>query len=195
MSKRRVQLGKRPFPTLTTPRLILRELNIGDAHDFYRILSDPLVLRYYLNDGPTSLEQAKDRLIQRINRWPNERGIRWGITFSHHNRIIGTCGFQNWNKRDRLAEIGYEIDAKYWRQGIATEAIGAIVAHGFTKLSLNRIEAWIVQGNTGSEKVVQKLGFQLEGTLRESAYWQSEFKNLQIFSLLAREWPPSATPR
>lgn len=69
-----------------------------------------------------------------------------------------------------------------------TEALQAIIRFGFDKLAVNRIEALVMPGNTASVRLLQNLGFQEEGVLREYAYFKEGFHDLHCFSLLKKEF-------
>ncbi|OLP64726.1 hypothetical protein BACPU_23160 [Bacillus pumilus] len=84
----------------------------------------------------------------------DQTGIRWGISLKGDSTIIGSCGFLNLKKQHRRAEIGYELHHDYWRKGIMSEAIAAVLRYGFQEMNLNRIEAIIDPGNTSSVQLV-----------------------------------------
>jgi len=75
------------------------------------------------------------------------------------------------------AEIGYWIGEPFWGKGITTAAVGLIVDYGFKTLSLQRIFASVFEGNVASQRVLEKCGFELEGTLRKGAFKNSRFIN------------------
>lgn len=68
------------------------------------------------------------------------------------------------------AELGYWLAEPFWNQGIMTQAIKRIVEYAFMNLNLYRIYAAPYQGNTASERVLEKAGFHFEGRLRTSVY-------------------------
>jgi ribosomal-protein-alanine N-acetyltransferase len=107
------------------------------------------------------------------------------------DQLIGSCGFNAWNKRAFNGEIGYELLPEYWNNGYMTEAISAIVTYGFANLHLHRIEAWVVPGNVSSARVLQKTGFRSEGIMRDKGYWHGRFHDLQLFALLKTEFQSS----
>ncbi len=68
-----------------------------------------------------------------------------------------------------------------------TEALEAMLRFGFDAMSLNRIEADVTVGNDASVRVLEKLGFQREGLLRQRGYWKGSYHDLWLFSLLRDE--------
>ncbi len=177
------------FPQLETERLILRELRPGDAGSLFTVLGDKEVTRFYDDEVFTDVSQAGTQIEAWSTGFEARRCIRWGIAQRENEKVIGTCGyygFHNWYER---AGIGYELARSFWRQGIMTEALGAIIDFGFKRVELNRIEAVVMPENEGSLKLLAGLGFQHEGILREYEKWGDKgCVDLIMFSLLRREY-------
>jgi ribosomal-protein-alanine N-acetyltransferase len=121
------------------------------------------------------------------NRFKENAGIRWGISLKGQDNIIGTIGFNNFNKRHR-ANIGFDLQSDFWNNGYLTEALKAVIEFGFRNLDINRIEAEVMQGNIASEKVLTKIGFKNEGVLREWMYWNEKHYDMTMFSLLQSDF-------
>jgi [ribosomal protein S5]-alanine N-acetyltransferase len=73
----------------------------------------------------------------------------------------------------------------YWGKGLMTEAVRAVVACGHETFRLNRIDAWTLPGNAASDRVLEKSGFQYEGTLRQKAWFKGAFHDFRIFGRIA----------
>jgi ribosomal-protein-alanine N-acetyltransferase len=176
------------FPMLETARLRLRQIRPSDTPAIFTIFSDPEVTRYY--DQPTFLEMAQaEELVARMRqRFAERRTIRWAIARQEDDEVVGTCGFAEWKRHFHCAAIGYELARPYWRQGVITEVLTAVLPFGFNQMQLNRIEAYVMTGNDVSMALLRKLGFQEEGLLREYGYWQHAFHDLHLFALLKRQW-------
>lgn len=174
------------FPELTTENLILRETKLADVPAIFQIFADDEVTKYHNLETATNLEQVQFIIERRAERFRNQQGIRWGIAKKEDNVIIGSCGYSIKNRFQ--AEIGYELARGYWRKGIMTEALRAIIHWGFHQLDLNRIEAFVMLENTGSIKLLGNLEFVEEGLLREYGFWKGQFHDLRIFSLLKRDY-------
>lgn len=176
------------FPILVTKRLVLRQITAADTQIIYEIFSDPEVTRYYDVETFTNQEDARQLIRWCTNLFENQDGIRWGISGRQSNNLMGTCGFHNWNKSYRKAEMGYELGIQHWGQGFATEAVTRIIEFGFNQFEFNRIEAWAMLENRTSMRILQKVGFHEEGVLRDYGYWQGGFHDVLMFSFLKREW-------
>ena len=172
------------FPVLETERLLLRQLRYEDSAELFHYFSMDEVTKFYDLESFTDQKQAEDLIRNWKIRFDKQQGIRWGITFKSEDRIIGTCGFHNWSKEHYKAEIGYELTPEYWRQGLMTEVLQAVVKHGFEKLQLRRIEAFIDPQNISSRKLLEKSGFSEEGLLKDCYFEKNKFVDAAIFAIL-----------
>ena len=175
------------FPQLETRRLLLREMQPQDAEALFRVLSDEEVMRYYDQLPLTKVDEARHIIERHHQRFERGEAIRWGITLKGEDVIIGNCGFF-WEAQNRLARLAYVLARAYWRQGIMTEALQALLQFGFEEKDLHRIEAEVAVENIASCRTLQKLGFREEGTLRERLLVNEHFYNEKIFSLLRSEY-------
>ena len=178
------------FPTLETERLVLRAPQPDDATSVFRIMSNPLVTRYFGTLPMTQMEEATEKIEGWTSAFREQCGIRWAVTQRASGAYLGSCGFWRLITRHFRAEIGYELDPAAWGQGIMPEAAASMVEFGFTVLGLHTIEAQIHPENTGSQRVLQKLGFVQEGYFRENYYEPAAqcFTDSAVFSLLHADW-------
>ncbi len=180
------------YPELETVRLVLRALSLEDAEFIFQEWSDPVVVFYMRDEDPLkSREQALEflRRLQTPEEMPNFKW--WGIQNRAHGRLIGTCGYFRWDKQHHRAELGYDLWPDYWGQGLMPEALQVLIRYGFEEMDLNRIEATTHTGNQRSQRVLEKLGFQREGLLREYYCRDGVYNDQVQFSLLRKEWRPS----
>ncbi len=108
--------------------------------------------------------------------------------------VIGWCSVSRWNPDYRSASLGYCFARAAWGQGYATEAAAALVGWAFDELSLNRVQAETDTRNVASARVLEKLGFVREGTLREDCIVNGEVSDSWVFGLLRREWRAGGAP-
>lgn len=177
------------FPKLETDRLILRQMTLEDVPALFKIWSDPEVTKY-INITAFKEESQAREMIELLNRLAEEKkAIRWAITLKEDQKVIGSGGFNTWLKEEAFrGEIGYDLDRGYWGRGIMTEVLRALISFGFGPMKLNRIEAMVEPENIASIKLLKKNGFWEEGLLREYQVSKEKFIDLQIFSLLKREY-------
>ena len=112
------------------------------------------------------------------------------VTLKSNRQLIGTCGIRLKSANAHEGDIGYELSPKQWGHGYATEAARSIVVFGFVQLKLHRISSWCMAENVGSAHVLQKLGMQPEGRLRQNEYFKGRWWDTLLFGILACEWEP-----
>ncbi|WP_089282979.1 GNAT family N-acetyltransferase [Anaerovirgula multivorans] len=159
-----------------------------DAELLLKYWSDNEVTRYMNINAFSDIDQAKEMIDLLNHLFKEKQAIRWGIYNKEFDWLIGTCGYNSGLKEETyIGEIGYELGSQYWRQGFMVEALTCIINYGFNTLNLNRIEAYVMLENQKSLKLLEKLGFQKEGILRERGYYKNQFWDEYIFSLLKRD--------
>ena len=178
------------FPTLETPRLVLRELQPDDAAAVFEFYSDLEVVRYY--DSPLAeLRQAREEIAHHRRRFEDSQAIRWGIVVKGEGRVAGTCGYLARDTACRHARLSYVLARRHWNKGLMTEVLSAVVRFGFERYGLHRIEAQVAVPNRASLRVLQKLGFREEGLLRERFFVDGRFHDETMLSLLEGDFAPA----
>lgn len=134
------------------------------------------------------LEHAR-RFI-RIGReaWLSERTVRLGIFERQTGTLLGNVELDNVNLRRGQAELGYWVRSDCTRRGIASEAARPMLAYAFETLGLHKVRADVAVGNFASARVLEKLGFSREGTLREDRPIGSEWVDHWRYGMLEREY-------
>jgi ribosomal-protein-alanine N-acetyltransferase len=176
------------FPVLVTERLILRDLRPSDAADVLVFRGDPIVQKF--DDPVIHTEEEALAFIDELHaEFNNQDGISWAVALKEQDIVIGAFGLHHWDQYHRRAEAGYGLARAYWGQGIGFEALQAIVQFGFEHMNLHRIYAGTIADNHESVRLLERLGFQREGTQREHA-WEDDgtFHDSAIYGLLAREF-------
>ncbi|WJG08929.1 GNAT family N-acetyltransferase [Aliiglaciecola sp. LCG003] len=183
-------MQKQSFPILTTQRLKLNQLLVSDRDALFAIFSDPKVIEHYDVEKFTKIEEA-DNLVSYFDaRFESDTGIRWAIRDNESGTLVGTCGFTHWNQYDHSAVIGYELSPDCWGKGIAFEAVSSIIEFILSEqfhFYVHRIEALALPSNLPSQKLLKKLGFEFEGTLRGKCYWNGDFHDMDMFGLLRKQ--------
>jgi ribosomal-protein-alanine N-acetyltransferase len=180
------------FPILTTQRLTLRQFRAADAPALLAIFSREVVTRYHNRERVRTIEEAQELATIHADAWGKGLGARWAITRRDgEDEVIGSCGYYNVNRAYRSVEICYDLHPTYWRQGIMSETLTAMLAYCFGQtfeFRLNRVEALAHVAHVASIGLLGKLGFQEEGIRREYGFWKNQFHDLRSFSLLRRDW-------
>ncbi len=174
------------FPVLLTERLDLRELDESHVDSLYRVWTDPAVIEFLVLDPFVEVGQAMDMISLLRGLYPDQ-GIRWAIVDSSSGLVVGTCGFHRLSLEHHRAEIGYELDSRFWRKGLMSEAVKEALRYGFGAMGLNRVEALVTVGNEASAGFLRSVGFSFEGTLRQYEFARGEFQDQWMFSLLRED--------
>lgn len=146
------------------------------------------VLRYW--DSPPWKERARaEAFIEACELMADEAsGIRLAVDLASDGSFIGWCSLVRWNHVFRSASMGYCFSDAAWGHGYATEAGRALLEWAFDAMDLNRVQAETDTRNLASARVLEKLGFAREGTLREDCIVDGEISDSWVFGLLRREW-------
>jgi RimJ/RimL family protein N-acetyltransferase len=116
-------------------------------------------------------------------------GMLLGIFIKRASRHIGNITLHQIDFRNRFAEIGIIIgDKKSYGKGYATKAIRLVVEHAFSRLNLRKLYTGMVKGNEGSKKAFEKVGFKVEGVLKEHFYLNGEYLDYYKLGLLKGEF-------
>ncbi|MEN2468173.1 GNAT family protein [Ornithinibacillus sp. JPR2-1] len=172
---------------LRTERLLLKKMEVSHSSSLFKIWSDPDVTKFMNINSFTDESQAIE-MIEMLDMLSQEnKAIRYSIFLLESNQIIGSCGYNSLDFENLKAEIGYEISKEYWGNGFASEAVLTLVNYAFHNLNFNRVEAKIEPDNKNSIKLVERLNFQFEGTLRKSERSKDTFIDLNMYSKLVTD--------
>lgn len=176
------------FPVLETERLHLRALTLADAPEHFRIWSHPAVMAGHAVVAFPDVGESEEFIRRCARSFATRQGIRWAVTRRADGRLLGTCGYHTITLQHHRAEIGYELHPEHWGQGFMSEAVWAVLGHGFLDMGLHRVEATVDPDNAASASLLRRLGFTEEGYLRERFYDNGRFTHDWYFSMLAHEY-------
>lgn len=170
-------------------RLLLRTFMESDAksladlmrrNKYFWSIHEPL----HEEDFYTEEAQFK-KILESIHLLRANREYSFGIYPKGSNVLIGHISLYAIKRLPyNSAFIGYSIDEKYTRKGIATEAVKTVVQFAFRNVKLHRIEAYVSPKNSGSIKVLENAQFVREGLLRELLYINGSWEDHYLYSLL-----------
>jgi [ribosomal protein S5]-alanine N-acetyltransferase len=184
------------FPVLTTERLLLRQVTLNDAEWYLAYFSKPEIVRGQGYAPPADLEAARGELTRYfIDSLAEHWGLRWGLALREQAveaaraPLIGSAGYYGFDPEAHVAELGADLSPEHWGRGLMSEALTAIIDFGFERLEVNRVQALILPHNVRSRRMVARLGFTEEGTLREHGLDEHGRPCDDVmYSLLRREW-------
>ena len=130
-----------------------------------------------------SAEHARKFLTESIAARKDRKSL--GLAIVHASVLIGSIGFVEFDWKGRKTEIGYWIDKNVEGRGIVTRATRLLIDYAFNELKMNRIEIQCSAENIRSAAIPERLGFKLEGYLRQSEFRNGKLHDFKIYGLLA----------
>jgi ribosomal-protein-alanine N-acetyltransferase len=150
------------MPTLRTERLELEPMVPDDLSWYASFAGDPDVMRYIGAAGALTHQQATERLARYVQCWADHGLGMFGVRLRDGRAPLGWAGLQPLSGTDEI-EVGYAFGPTAWGRGYATEVATVVVQWGFEALGLERIVAVASPENSGSRRVMDKLGMRYEG--------------------------------
>ena len=165
-------------------KIQIRKWELADAKDLATALSNRKILDN-LRDGlpyPYTEQDGKDFIAAMLAADENST-FAFAITLD--GKVIGSIGaFRQENIHKHTAELGYYIAGEHWGKGIMTEAVKQLCDYVFSHTDMIRIYAEPFAYNIGSQRVLEKAGFQYEGTLRNNAVKNGKILDMKMYSIL-----------
>jgi len=173
-------------PILTATRVRLRPMRMTDGDVYYRIHSDPQSTAFY-DWVPESREAALESIRDIIEDYREGHYIHFALESLPEGVLIGDLGIF---LRDAKGEVNFFIDREHAGKGLMSEALMALMAWAFDTRQLVRIQALTMPENQSANRMLARLGFTLEGTLRQYGYdaVRGVYRDLEMWSLLLQEW-------
>lgn len=171
------------FQINVTEQIRLRKLSIRDTQPLYNLVQrNILELPEYQNMTLEDMADfVKDRLAKEII------GQAYNTVILVDDAVVGYLDLHHIDSKNQRGEFGYWLDRDFQHQGIMGQCIQTLTKVIFSELKLNRLEIRVAQKNKPSRQVAQRLGFQLEGVLRDYLVIDGQPENIAIYSLLRSE--------
>ena len=120
-----------------------------------------------------------------IDREKSNNGF--DLTINYNSKIVGGIGLHKIDHMNKATSIGYWLSSKHEGQGLMTKSVKALCNYCFNTLKLNRIEISCATDNIKSQNIPKRLGFKLEGTLRQKEIVNGKYLDHYLFSVLKNE--------
>ena len=173
------------FPELKTERLVLGALRHDDAPELERLCGAREIADTTISiPHPYGRADAERFIAHQVEAWARGDELVLAVRPRQEDRLVGCVSLREIDRVHCQAELGYWIGVPYWGQGYATEAAQAIVGYGLETLGLNRIYAHHMARNPASGRVLERVGMQREGVLRQRVRKWEKFEDVVIYALL-----------
>jgi len=170
-------------------RVRLRAVERDDLPRFVAWFNDPEVLRGLTMFTPMRLADEEEWYENLAQRPMVERAFALDALDAGEWVHIGSCNLNDVDWRVRKAEAGIAIGEKaYWDQGYGSEAMLLLMEHAFNTLNLNRLSLCVFDHNDRAKHVYERLGFQIEGRLRQDHFYQGAYVDTLVMGILADEY-------
>ena len=173
---------------LHTRRLVLRPARADDAEPLHAVFRRPEAMRYWSTPPHADLDETR-RWLDAMLAIPPDEGEDFVI--ERGGVPIGKAGLF------RFPEIGFILCPEHWRQGLATEALTAVIDRAFAVHDLPRIIADVDPRNAGSLAVLGRLGFRRTGYRERTLLVAGEWCDSVDLALEKAAWtlaPPADVP-
>jgi [ribosomal protein S5]-alanine N-acetyltransferase len=181
-------------PILTTPRLRLRQFREDDVDAMHSCFTNVESMRYW--NTPLHAKRIEtERAVRRFIDCTPSYYRFWAVADKITDRCLGLVNYHDGHIRNKRVAIGYLVDSAHCRQGLATEAVSAMIRFCFQDLSLHRLQAFIHPDNSPSRGLIEKLGFRHEGLLRENLRIGDEWRDDLLYALLSTDRSAEAGSR
>ena len=170
--------------TIATARLRLRPMRRDDAEGLFLVFCDAQAMRFW-SSPPHGSPLLTAEVIERAQvAFMAGDGIEWAITRAGDDTAVGKIGHWRWQRAHSRSEVGFILRRDLWGQGLASEALAAVVDWGFARLELHSIEAQLDFENLGSQRTLERVGFRPEGRLRQSYFDGKAYRDTLVYGLL-----------
>jgi ribosomal-protein-serine acetyltransferase len=177
------------FSAILRPGVELRLLEERHAPVLFALVErDREYLRQWMPwvDTRSSEDDILEFIRRALGHFAANNGFNAGIWVD--GSIAGVIGLHTIDWMNRRGEIGYWLGREFQGCGIMTDAVRAVTQHGLVEMELNRIEILCSVVNAKSSAVPKRLGFSFEGILREAQRLNERYVDLEIYSMLRREY-------
>ena len=168
---------------LASDRVELRTIEEEDLDFLQQTLNDPTVRQFLGNHGPINGEQEREWYEESCSDDENVN-----LLIAVDGEAAGSIGLHSAGPRNVNAEIGIFLGEEYWSKGYGTEASRLITDYAFHECRVHRVVARVFEGNKGSHRIWQKLGFRHEATFSEAEFIDGEFTDVHFYAVLEDEW-------
>ena len=177
--------------SIETKRLLLRPFLESDAQAMYdNWASRPDNLLHVTWDAHESPEVTQQSIARWVENYQNMDFYKWAICLKEKpDSVIGDISMVDMDEAVNACEVGYILSKDYWRQGLMTEALKAVLNYLLQDAGFNRVAAKFVTANPASGRVMAKAGMSYEGTFRQAVIYKGRTRDTDWMSMIDKDWP------
>lgn len=179
------------LPVLRGARVRLRMPTTADAPDVLRVFGDPENVLYWSHGPMADLAEAERYVASIHDGWRARSLFQWAVTLPAEDTLVGTVTLNGWDPAHRRAEIGFILRRDLHGQGLARDAVAAVLAFADGTMGLQRVEADVDPDNAASRALLARLGFVEEGYARRRWLTYGTWKDSVLLARLAPPDPRS----
>lgn len=172
---------------LTGDTIIMRPVEEADIPTIAKLANNAKIANNTFVPHPYSKDNAAEFVNNVRDSWENGTACVFAICDKDTNQFMGAMGIHPEEAHNR-AEVGYWLGEPHWGKGYATQALRLIVQFGFEQLGLNRIQAGHFTHNPASGRVMEKVGMQYEGTLRQALRHPKGYRDECRYAILREDY-------
>jgi len=172
------------MPVLETKRLVLRKFEQNDLGDIIRWEE--------ISNARNPKMEAQKFLDYSFGEYRGGGAGPWGMQLKESGEMVGNCGFPHIIFEELCGEVNYYVDPRHRRQGLALEAVKALLKFGFQEIGLTRIQGRCEPVNFGSERVMQKAGMKFEGFIEHAPFSNDPSPKQKLYAISRNEFGPPA---
>lgn len=167
----------------------LAMVEVRDADELFALVdSSRMYLREWLPWVDANLSIGETVSFLEAAQRQYSRGEGFQCCIRHRDKIVGIIGLHRVDRFHKQTEIGYWLAEEFQGRGIMTACCRALVDFAFREYKLHRVEIRAAVENTKSRAIPERLGFTLEGTLREAEWVNDRFVDGAVYAMLAPDW-------
>ncbi|HLU22841.1 MAG TPA: GNAT family protein [Bacillaceae bacterium] len=177
------------FTLKVNDEIYLRQIALQDAEAVFQLTDQSReYLREWLPwlDQTTRLEDTKNYIEFSIEGFDNHKSMNNVIVYK--DNIVGIAGFNELDWTNKIAYVGYWMGKGYQGHGIMTKVVEALTDYAFSQLKFNRVEIRAAVENKKSRAIPERLGYKLEGCVRQVEWLYDHYVDHAIYGVLENEW-------
>jgi len=166
----------------------LREYTKEDLDKVLEYINDPEVKKYLMPGIPFPLrKEDEEKWYQNLDGF-STKSYSFAIETLSKKEYIGGCGINNIDWKNSVASVGIFLGKPHWNKGYGTDAMSILVRFIFNEMNINKIKLSVYSFNKRAIRAYEKVGFKIEGVLREELYREGKYHDVYVMGILKNEW-------